>query len=315
MNNNGYNNNDYNNGYSSNYNNDYNNGYNNNYGGSYNVPDSMNNDKNNNNIIIIILVIIIALLLIAAGVGTFFALTRNDNTRNRNSDNSRNYGLSVNQSDNVTQTTTAVSPEIVYVPVEVTQAETTPVVTTPPETVPVITAPAETVPVVTAPPNNANVSVDNSGNNVDMFPAFYSAFSTSQLSSITNYDGTFTYSASNVLDSNYSTCWAEGVSGSGINESIVLSSERKQHVSSIDIYNGLYTNSELFYKNNRIKDCRIEVSDGTSFDVTLDGDYYAQPNTVNFSYPVDTEYIKITILSVYGGNKYDDTCVTEILVR
>lgn len=274
----------------------------------YNVPDNMDNNRKNANIILIIVfIIIIATLIIAVGVGIFLAINQNNNTRNVNSDNSLNYGISARQSDiaiQTTTTTTALSPEIIYVPVEVTKAETTPVAVVPVETVPVVTV-----------PNNASVSADNSGNIVDMYPAFYSAFATSQLSSISNYDGTFTYSASNVLDSNYTTCWAEGASGSGINESIVLSAERKQHVSSIDIYNGLYTSSELFYKNNRIKDCRIEVSDGTCFDVTLDGDYYAQPNTVNFSYPIDTEYIKITILSVYGGNKYDDTCVTEILVR
>ncbi|MBD5159598.1 MAG: hypothetical protein HDT23_05075 [Ruminococcus sp.] len=146
-------------------------------------------------------------------------------------------------------------------------------------------------------------------------PSFPYVSATSELSPIKNNDGTFYYSASNAFDGSYATCWAEGSSGDGTNESIFMTADGKQRVSEIIITNGLYTNAELFYKNNRVKDCLIEFSDGTSQNVTLLGDYSEQSNRIVFNPPVDTKYIKITILSVYSGNKYNDTCISEIAVN
>lgn len=146
-------------------------------------------------------------------------------------------------------------------------------------------------------------------------PSFNYISSTSELPPATNNDGTFYYNASNVTDGNLSTCWAEGTSDAGINESILMSSDKKQHVSEITITNGYYKDEELFYKNNRVKNCKFEFSDGTSHEVTLLGEYSEQSNLIAFDPPVDTEYIKITILSVYPGNKYNDTCISEISVN
>lgn len=146
-------------------------------------------------------------------------------------------------------------------------------------------------------------------------PVFNYISATSELPVISNNDGTFNYSISNVIDGDYSTCWAEGASGSGVNESITISSDGKQHVSQITITNGYYKDEELFYKNNRIKECKFEFSDNTSQNITLLGEYSEQSNLITFNPPVDTEYIKITILSVYSGNKYDDTCISEISIK
>ena len=146
-------------------------------------------------------------------------------------------------------------------------------------------------------------------------PVFDEFSSTSELASITNNDGTFNYNISNIADGDYYTCWAEGSSDAGINESILLSADEKQHVSEISITNGYYKDKDIFYKNNRVKNCRFEFSDGTSQEVVLLGEYSEQSNVITFSPPVDTEYIKITILSVYSGNKYNDTCISEISVN
>ncbi|MDE5771961.1 MAG: protein kinase [Ruminococcus sp.] len=149
----------------------------------------------------------------------------------------------------------------------------------------------------------------------DYPPSFNYFSSTSELPVVTNNDGTFYYNVSNVVDGDYSTCWAEGTSDAGINESILLSSDRKQHVSEIVITNGYYKDKDIFYKNNRIKNCRLEFSDGTSQEVVLLGEYSEQSNLIAFDPPIDTEYIRITILSVYPGNKYNDTCISEISVK
>ncbi len=175
-----------------------------------------------------------------------------------------------------------------------------------PETAPPQTTPPETLPPETVPPVIEEY--------VDMIPSFSLASCSSTLNPIHSDGKTYTYDAYRAIDDDYSTCWCEGVSGSGSGESITLYAERKQRLNEIIIYNGLCQSEELFYKNCRIKECRIEFSNGTYTDVVLNGDYTEQPSVISLD-NVDTEYLKITILSTYSGNKYEDTCVSEIQVR
>ncbi|MEE5993411.1 MAG: protein kinase [Oscillospiraceae bacterium] len=145
---------------------------------------------------------------------------------------------------------------------------------------------------------------------VDVSPSFSSAYASSILSDTTSH----TYQAYKAVDGDLTTCWAEGAGGAGIGESLTLYADRKQRLNSIVIYNGLCTDEELFYKNGRIKECRIEFSNQNYLDVTLTEDYWSQPCVINFD-TIDTDYIRFTILSTYSGNKYDDTCISEISVR
>ncbi len=130
------------------------------------------------------------------------------------------------------------------------------------------------------------------------------------LSPVQTRSAYYTYEPEKAVDGDLSTCWSEGVSGDGIGESISLPTGGD--VTTITIYNGLCSDSDLFYKNNRIKEMEIRYDDGQSFTVTLDGEYDQQPCIISLSPSIQTGYITFVINSIYEGNKYDDTCISEI---
>lgn len=120
------------------------------------------------------------------------------------------------------------------------------------------------------------------------------------------------YYASNAADNDFSTCWCEGEDGDGIGESIKLRSSNEVTIDTIYIANGILTSETSFYNNNRVKDCTIEFSDGSSIDVTLNDGYSQQPVRIDLPEPVSTRTITLTINSVYKGLEYSDTCISEI---
>ena len=57
-----------------------------------------------------------------------------------------------------------------------------------------------------------------------------------------------------MIDNNVKSIWSEGADGAGIGEWIELSSYNGEvNISKIKIVNGLATNQEKYYYNNRVK--------------------------------------------------------------
>ena len=105
--------------------------------------------------------------------------------------------------------------------------------------------------------------------------------------------------------------WVEGVNGYGIGE--YLDIEFKKPSDEIQILNGFvdFDRQYLFKENSRIKTIVIE-SKTPEFSKT-----YELLDLVKFSViklPQNTDSIRITIKDVYKGDKYDDTCLTAIVV-
>lgn len=122
-----------------------------------------------------------------------------------------------------------------------------------------------------------------------------------------------TYFPSNAVDVNKSTAWVEGAPDAGIGEWISFENNVAKEISSIQIYNGYTKNEEVFWANNRLKKIRIEFSNDDPIIVILN-DGYERGNTVCLNKTIKTTSLKITILDVYKGQKYDDTCLSEIWV-
>lgn len=131
------------------------------------------------------------------------------------------------------------------------------------------------------------------------------------------------YKALNAFDGDLNTCWAEGVDGNGVGESIIFNSSPHDNfnLEEIKIFPGYGKSEKLFYKNSRIKKMEIIL--------------YFQPNiktirtskesiTVAFKdvpefkiIPIQknlVSIIKFKILEVYEGSKWQDTCISEIEV-
>lgn len=134
------------------------------------------------------------------------------------------------------------------------------------------------------------------------------ATASSSLAPSKNYN----YKASNVLDGNSTTAWVEGASGHGVDEWIMLStsSEANALLSVMSIRNGYQRTDTTYTTNARVKDIKVEFTDGTCIYYTLadSKDWQNIPipdNTV-------TRTVKVYILSVYAGTHYEDTCISDI---
>jgi hypothetical protein len=111
-------------------------------------------------------------------------------------------------------------------------------------------------------------------------------------------------------------CWAEGVKGYGIGETLTLSIVQGNNLT---ISNGFVSFSKpyLYRENARIKKIRITNREGKSEVVTLrDTPHFQEINSALITYSAEGPVItKLEILEVYPGSKYEDTCVNSIFYR
>ncbi|MBQ6630973.1 MAG: discoidin domain-containing protein [Romboutsia sp.] len=118
------------------------------------------------------------------------------------------------------------------------------------------------------------------------------------------------YKPENAIDNNISTAWIEGLSDDGIGQFIEFSSKNTFRVDKIDIINGFSKSEDLYMKNNRVKKITLEFSDGKKqVHELLDNNMDYQTIDVG---GVNTNSVKVIIEEVYKGNKYSDTCISEI---
>lgn len=164
------------------------------------------------------------------------------------------------------------------------------------------------------------------------------------------------YGMHNLFDDSLHTCWAEGVKGPGIGESLYL--DIKEGTTFINIANGYQKGPALFKANNRIKILKtimfvginlpgevtelftvyharmfsktgsltlIDTSGFQKVSLPFDwesllkfkehttSDFFAGRNIENENYQPDVRYIlQLRIMDIYNGDKYNDTCISEI---
>ena len=128
------------------------------------------------------------------------------------------------------------------------------------------------------------------------------------------------YLPRNATEQNNDTVWAEGVSGNGVGEWILIEFTESVQLSGMYIKNGYWKTTERLTQNGRLKKILVEFSDGGSETHSL-----TDPGSQNFSTLTQgtgenlafstrrvTTFIKITILEVYSGSRWEDICVTGI---
>jgi len=157
------------------------------------------------------------------------------------------------------------------------------------------------------------------------------------------------YEQVKIWDNDLSTAWVEGVKGEGIGEwvmtpvngnyqSLYYDNEiaTKKISLRLNIFNGFCKNTSTFKNNNRVKKAKIRLYEvplrlGQHETVALEEPYITfetyielvDSNTeqkfyFNF-YPKASYsdgflclFIQLTILEVYPGEKYNDTCISEL---
>lgn len=105
--------------------------------------------------------------------------------------------------------------------------------------------------------------------------------------------------------------WVEGVSGYGIGEYLEI--EFKNSSDEIQILNGFvdFDRQYLFKENSRVKTILIE-SQNPKFSKEYELLDFVKFTVIKL--PQKTNSIRITIKDIYKGDKYDDTCLSAIVV-
>jgi len=131
-----------------------------------------------------------------------------------------------------------------------------------------------------------------------------------KLSTSSYLNNAATYAPDNLFDKSLHTAWVEGANDEGIGEWVLIKFDGSRMIEDIGIFNGYQKSLNLFEANNRVKELAISSSDGAKKIVLLKDEKDLQWTPLNKK----TEWIKFKIVSVYRGNKYNDTCLTEIII-
>lgn len=129
--------------------------------------------------------------------------------------------------------------------------------------------------------------------------------------------GKYTYNASNVHDYSLKSIWSEGVKGQGIGEYLLFKFEgNSPRVSTITITNGCAQSKALYEANSRVKKLKVYYNDKPVGILNLKdirGYQTFETDTFGLGHEgVKPWSLKLEIMEVYPGTKYDDTVITEI---
>ena len=116
------------------------------------------------------------------------------------------------------------------------------------------------------------------------------------------------YSPANLIDHDSETTWQEGEGDAGIGQQLTFTFADSAIVSAIRLENGKVTSKEEFYKNNRMASFRM--FDDNMVLIELPDSIEVQ--YIIFENPSMKNQVTLILDSVFGGTKWNDTCITEI---
>jgi hypothetical protein len=130
------------------------------------------------------------------------------------------------------------------------------------------------------------------------------------------------YPAQNVGDLSKETAWVAGKNG-GIGESITLTLNKPAHVDQIGIIPGYTKSKVLYFANNRIKELEVSVNGSQPIAASLPDEYIAfLPGSKKAYQLIDlpqyagaAKTITLKVKQVYSGSKFNDTCISEVVLR
>jgi hypothetical protein len=107
--------------------------------------------------------------------------------------------------------------------------------------------------------------------------------------------------------------WAEGAPGDGVGEWVELAPAKPRPLLAIAIWPGYQSEGkpELFDANGRPSRVEIALNDEHRFVATL-GDRFEAQLVPILGYAKPVSKLRITILEVYKGTKYADTCISRV---
>ena len=130
-------------------------------------------------------------------------------------------------------------------------------------------------------------------------------------SELGEYEGV-SYAVKNLIDKKASTVWVEGEEGSGLGASITVDLGSEQTVTQVKLWNGNWYTGDFWQRHNRAKEVELEFSDGSKQTFTLKD--VMEADVIRLPAAVRTSTVKVKVKSIYRGNTFNDTCISEVQV-
>ena len=118
------------------------------------------------------------------------------------------------------------------------------------------------------------------------------------------------YGPDNLIDQRSDTWWQEGARDSGVGQMITFHIPIDSSVQAFMIENGKATNLDEYKKNNRVA-C-LTIKGDTDYKIPL-CDEMGKKYFV-LEKPISGSQFSIRIDSVYSGNTYNDTCISQLMI-
>ncbi|MDD3219242.1 MAG: zinc-ribbon domain-containing protein [Lachnospiraceae bacterium] len=112
-----------------------------------------------------------------------------------------------------------------------------------------------------------------------------------------------------LMDGNEVTNWEEGVDGDGVGEQVTFRFSKAHDMKYLTFKLGNWKSKDYFQDNNRPKTLTLSFDDA-SYQVTFEN--VQKEFMVELGTPIHSEFLSVQIDSVYKGNKWPDTCISEI---
>lgn len=138
--------------------------------------------------------------------------------------------------------------------------------------------------------------------------------------SASNVNAARSFGANKAIDGYYDSCWCVNTkSTGGAGAQIRFTLSEKSYVSGFKLINGnLYKpETDIYSLNGQVKDFTLTFSDGTrkSFVASYNGTGVANYQYFDFSEPIATDYIILTVDSAYVGSNFTtNVCLGEFEV-
>jgi hypothetical protein len=120
------------------------------------------------------------------------------------------------------------------------------------------------------------------------------------------------YGPQNIFDGE-DKAWCEGVTGYGVGETLTLHFKPAVRLQQFSFLNGYPKSPDTYRNNSRVKQLRIQTSDGFATTVTVKDTQEDQP--IKLPRAVKPAWVKFTILDVYPGARGADTCIAGIFAN
>jgi hypothetical protein len=122
----------------------------------------------------------------------------------------------------------------------------------------------------------------------------------------------FSYDPERATDEKLSTCWVEGDEGGGLGSWLELDLGSEQTLHKLRIWGGMWYSHDYWLRANRPKEIEVLYSDGSKDNFTLADEMTAQDFALGSG--KQTRTLRIRVKSIYNGNTWLDTAISEVQV-